>query len=196
MKKLQKAFEKVRRGSEDKGFTLVEMVIVVVVIGILTAIAIPSYSSVQTEARNSADAKTLKSYVTGARTILARDGYLPDKNSCLGPASLYPEDSQTNCQLGGQFATKADSVAFNRSLRDVGVGEGELQSDVSKSVIYTFGFYGNDYTILFLLAGKDRSCKDFGEVLSSQNGTWGYYNDRNTSAAGGDNTFCAIGLRP
>lgn len=47
----------------SKGFTLVELMVVVVIIGILTAIAVPVYKNIQGDAQGKADKAT-------ARTIL------------------------------------------------------------------------------------------------------------------------------
>jgi len=64
-----------RRG--EGGFTLVELMVVVAVIGVLSAIAIPLYSNVQTRARLAqaqADARTLASAIS---TYGAHMGSIP-----------------------------------------------------------------------------------------------------------------------
>ena len=61
----------------QQGFTLIELMIVVAIIGILAAIAIPQFSAYRQKAYNSAANSDLKNMKTGMEAFKADTQYYP-----------------------------------------------------------------------------------------------------------------------
>jgi len=72
MKQLMKA-----RKNNQKGFTLVELMIVVAIIGILAAIAIPQFAAYRQKAYNSSAQSDLKNAKTAAEAYYADYQHYP-----------------------------------------------------------------------------------------------------------------------
>jgi type IV pilus assembly protein PilA len=72
MQKLMKRFH-----NNQKGFTLVELMVVVVIIGILVAIAIPVYQGIQANARNSACSANIRTLSGAVAQFYTEVGVYP-----------------------------------------------------------------------------------------------------------------------
>jgi prepilin-type N-terminal cleavage/methylation domain-containing protein len=63
----------------NQGFTIVELLIVIVVIGILALLVITTYSGIQAKARNSKRASDVKSLQTHVEAFFSQSGYYPSR---------------------------------------------------------------------------------------------------------------------
>ena len=66
-----------RKKRGQKGFTLIELMIVIAIIGILAAIAIPQFSAYRAKAYNSAANSDLKNLKTGMEAFMADNQQYP-----------------------------------------------------------------------------------------------------------------------
>ena len=87
--------------SKRGGFTIVELLIVIVVIAILAAISIVAYNGIQQRAEASRIVTLVKGYVNALELYRVDNGAFPNSPTCLGPAADFPGD---NC---------ADAVGWN-----------------------------------------------------------------------------------
>ena len=117
MKNLLKA-----RKSGKKGFTLMEMLIVVAIIAILIAIAIPTFGSALTKAKVAADTANLRAYYAEAMA-----------NHLLEDTDLPKVDTATN------------EVTINGVTYTLQAGKYTVAvTDDTMTITYT---YGNDKTV-------------------------------------------------
>src|SRR3954463_4259853 len=63
----------------NQGFTIVELLIVIVVIGILALLVITTYSGIQAKARNSKRTSDVKSLQTHIEAFFSQNGYYPSR---------------------------------------------------------------------------------------------------------------------
>jgi len=112
---------------KGQGFTIVELLIVIVVIGILALLVITTYSGIQAKARNAKRESDIKALQTQIEAFFSQNGYYPsntdmnsqawlgtnmkslDQNALIDPSS--PTQSKT-------LATSAGAKQYSYAVTD------------------------------------------------------------------------------
>ena len=74
--------------ARDQGFTIVELLIVIVVIGVLALLVITVYTGIQSKARNARRTADVKSLQTQLEAFFSQNGYYPSRTDLNTPAFL------------------------------------------------------------------------------------------------------------
>ena len=86
-----------KKARSEKGFTLIEVVVVVSIIGILAGIAVPRYSNYRQQAEQNADRLTAKVVQTALQLYYVEQGSYPAESfsgaeaTAEGPRALFTE---------------------------------------------------------------------------------------------------------
>ena len=114
-----------QRRDEDEGFTLIELMVVVLIIAILIAIAIPTFLGAQDRARDRGTQSDLRNALTAAKTVATDySGYfLKSSTADLDAATMAAtEPSLTFAAIASASAT------------DIGVGVGDTGTTLGTSI--------------------------------------------------------------
>lgn len=107
--------------SKRSAFTLVEILIVVVILGILAAIVIPSFTGATDEARQSTFIASLKTYADACEYFTVKEGrFPPDGSSGSLPAGFATyvdqEEYESPTPLGGVWDTEFNDSGVTSAI--------------------------------------------------------------------------------
>lgn len=147
-----------------RGFTIVELLIVIVVIGILAAITIVAYNGVQERAKSTVVISIAKSYVDALQLwATENNGAYPiptGTGSCLGPAALFAGTVCPNAPGWGAPATF--DLGFNQTLNKYrGKGDGDVGFWGGSPVgvlWYHSNYYNEGHAVLWYAVGPNTDC--------------------------------------
>ena len=102
---------------EDKGFTLIELMVVVLIIAILLAIAIPTFLGAQNKAKDRSAQSSARNALTNAKTIYADGG---DYTVAVGGAGLALQLSEPSLTfvVAGSASADPKTVSVNAVDKD------------------------------------------------------------------------------
>ena len=162
--------------AKQKGFTIVELLIVIVVIGILAAITIVAYNGIQIRAENTKTIQGVGQYVKALHSYTALNGNYPIEAAfpCLGPmgTSCARISGANMCTASGGDGGAAAQTTFDAKMKDVISGGMPILSKQNVSCagnLYAGGYYrpstGTTAVIVYFLRG-DQPCGGIGGVQS------------------------------
>lgn len=149
----------------QKGFTIVELLIVIVVIGILAAIVITTYSGIQAKARNAKRETDIQDLQTQIEAFYSQNNYYPslgDMNDASWRQTNMPS-LDTNAMVDPSSNTAPANAVMARSANNT--------TGVAKEYVYNVtdssgAVCGSDTSS----GGTDTNCAKYTLIATLENG--------------------------
>lgn len=140
------------------GFTIVELLIVIVIIGILAAITMVAYNGITNRTNQAANQSAIESYVKVLQLIKADTGGLPaganEQSSCLGP-----DPQPSPCIKSGQVASAASTASTKSLLASYGLtsqpGIKGGTDNANKYLVYTSAYFGEPALLWYVPSNQE-----------------------------------------
>lgn len=143
-----------------KGFTIVELLIVIVVIGILAAIVIVAYNGIQKRAMNTGRMSELKSWQKSFEAYKATYGQYPDLTNdgyCLGTG--FPSGKCRNYTQPVGSVTHAENTTLVSELAKITSTPSGNRAGLGSAVIGPFVVYNTSTVVLYgIFEGSGSDC--------------------------------------
>lgn len=117
------------------GFTIVELLIVIVVIAILAAISMVAYNGIQTRAENAKTLSAVSAWAKALQMYKIDKGNYPTIHSCLGDTNTYTDSNNGVCWGDSANPTWKVNAPFLTALQNYM----QSRSEPSSQNIYSAG---------------------------------------------------------
>lgn len=158
-----------KKAKEQKGFTLIEMLIVVAIIAILVAVSIPLVGSALEHARETTDAANERAF----KALLVTT-YLQNQAGITTDPIVELEKPYCYDAVNGKLVTSADGIKpYGKGKGDAGAHTNTFPSshDADHQGCYLWGHIGNtdtlgnvDYSTVYMGWSSDKTMPNTGRI--------------------------------